>query len=84
MGSLGSERVEVHFDEVEKQGNDTFGYLSAIGRYTAIDASGTPMRSMHNRLSWVLKRSDSGWLIVHEHASVPISFSDTKGILQRD
>ena len=42
------------------------------------------MRSMQNRLTWVLMRTDGGWLIVHEHTSVPISFSDTRGILQRD
>ena len=84
LGSLGSERVEVRFDDIEKQGDENFGYLSAIGRYAAIDADGAEMRSMQNRFSWVLKRCDGAWLIVHEHTSAPISFSDTKAILQRD
>jgi ketosteroid isomerase-like protein len=57
--------------------------LSATGRYAAIAADGKEVRSMQNRFSWGLKRVGNAWKIVHEHTSVPIGFSDLKGILQR-
>ncbi len=83
LGSLASERVEVVFEDVQKQAGDNFGCLSAIVRYTAIDERGAVLRSMQNRLTWLLQRFAAGWLIVHEHTSVPISFEDTRGIMQR-
>ena len=44
---------------------------------------GQEIRSMQNRISWVLKTSGHVLRIVHEHTSAPIAFEDSTAILQR-
>jgi ketosteroid isomerase-like protein len=39
---------------------------------------------MQNRFTWALKLEGSGWLIIHEHTSTPISSNDTKAIFHRE
>ena len=51
--------------------------------YAAIDPKGTELRSMQNRLTWVLKPEGDGWKIPHEHTSVPLG-PDLKGLLARE
>jgi uncharacterized protein (TIGR02246 family) len=84
FSSLGEERVEVSFDEVQVAVDQELAVLSATGRYAAIGADGVELRSMQNRFTWALKRKDGHWSIFHEHTSTPIGFSDLKGILQRE
>ena len=81
--SLGSERVRVEFDEVATQVWGDGALLSAVVTYVALSAAGEPLRSMQNRLSWVLRTSGHVLRIVHEHSSAPIGFEDQKAILQR-
>jgi hypothetical protein len=57
--------------------------VSAVVGYTAVSASGEPLRTMHNRLSWGLRTKGHGLRIVHEHTSAPVGFEDMKAILQR-
>ena len=83
FSSLGQERVKVSFDDVQITEDQALAVLTATGRYAAISADGVEIRSMQNRFTWVLQRKDGDWAIVHEHTSVPIGFSDLKGILQR-
>lgn len=83
FSSLGQERVKVSFDEIQITEDQALAVLTATGRYAAISADGVEIRSMQNRFTWVLQRKDGDWAIVHEHTSVPIGFSDLKGILQR-
>jgi ketosteroid isomerase-like protein len=83
FGSLGSETVQVTFDDVQVTAGPELALLSATGRYAAIGVDGKEVRSMQNRFSWGLKHAGNTWKIVHEHTSVPIGFSDLKGILQR-
>ncbi|HEY6645123.1 YybH family protein [Povalibacter sp.] len=84
FASLGEERVRVSFDEVNVVVAQELAVLSATGRYAAHSTDGLEIRSMQNRLTWALQRKDDRWLIVHEHTSTPIGFSDLKGILRRD
>ncbi|MBC7705630.1 MAG: hypothetical protein H7274_17005 [Rhodoferax sp.] len=58
--------------------------MSAFASYAAISAEGRELRSMQNRISWVLKSRGHVLRIVHEHTSAPIGFEDTKAILLRE
>jgi uncharacterized protein (TIGR02246 family) len=83
FSSLGEERVQVSFDKVQVTMHHDLALLVATGRYAAISTDGVELRAMQNRFTWALNRKDGQWFIVHEHTSVPIGFSDMKGILQR-
>jgi ketosteroid isomerase-like protein len=83
--SLGSDKVKVTFDEVQIAGGAEMASLSAIVTYAALPASGEGQahKTLHNRLSWVLRTSGHVMRIAHEHTSAPIGFEDMKAILQR-
>ncbi len=83
LGSLGAERVAVEVSDRRIVESQDLASASACVTYAAIAEDGRRLRSMQNRLSWVLARRDGRWLIVHEHTSVPIGHDDLKGILQR-
>lgn len=83
FGSLGEERVAVTFDRVQTTVSSDLASLTARVVYAAIDAQGAELRSMQNRLTWVLKPEGDGWKIIHEHTSVPIG-PDLKGLLARE
>ena len=76
FSSLGEERVEVRFDDMRCEGGAGWATVSARVRYAARSAEGRELRSMHNRLSWMLKAEGTGWKIVHEHTSVPARFNE--------
>ena len=83
FNSLGTERVKVAFDDVQTSGDADFAVVSAIVTYAGQSAQGEPLRSMQNRLTWVLKTSGHVLRIIHEHTSAPVGFDDAKAILQR-
>jgi ketosteroid isomerase-like protein len=83
FGSLGEERVAVTFDRIQVMSGLEHATLTARVVYAAISAVGEELRSMQNRLTWVLKSESGGWKIVHEHTSVPIG-PDLKGLLGRE
>ncbi len=84
FSSLGTETVRVTFDDVKISGEPSFAAMSAVARYTALSAAGEELRSMQNRITWVLKSRGHVLRVVHEHTSVPIGFEDTKAILNRE
>lgn len=55
--SLGTERVKVSFDDVQTSGDADFAAVSAVVTYAGQSAQGEPLRSLQNRLTWVLKTS---------------------------
>jgi uncharacterized protein (TIGR02246 family) len=73
FGSLGDDEVvEVEFDEVRTQAGENVAALSAFTTYRAVSAAGEELRSMNNRLTWVLRKNGDGtWRIAHEHTSAP-------------
>ncbi len=83
FGSLGDERVGVDFAELQVRRAGDVAVASAFTTYRGLSAEGEELRSMTNRLTWVLERRDGAWKVVHEHTSVPVAFEDGKGILQR-
>jgi len=83
FGSLGSERVKVSFSEVQITTEHAMAVVSAIVTYAGQTAEGEPLRSMQNRITWVLRESGHVFRIVHEHTSAPIGFDDSKAMLVR-
>jgi len=84
FGSLGEERVSVTFDRIRTEVSDELAALSARVVYVGLSADGAELRSMQNRLTWVLRSGGKSWKILHEHTSVPIAFDDLKGLLRRE
>jgi ketosteroid isomerase-like protein len=83
LASLGSETVKVTFDDVRSLGGPDLAMVSAIVTYAGASSGGEPLRSMQNRITWVLRTSGHNLRIVHEHTSAPIDFNDSKAILER-
>ena len=83
FGSLGTEKVKVGFEDVKSSGSADFAVVSAMVTYSGISAQGEQLRTMQNRLTWVLKTSGHVLRIVHEHTSAPVGFDDHKAILLR-
>lgn len=73
FGSLpDDEVVAVEFDEVRTQAGDDVAAVTAFTTFAAVSPDGIQLRSMNNRLTWVLRRdADGAWKIVHEHTSAP-------------
>jgi uncharacterized protein (TIGR02246 family) len=73
FGSLpADEVVEVSFDEVRTQPGEDVAAVSAFTTFAAVSPTGEKLRSMNNRLTWVLRRDAGGaWKIAHEHTSAP-------------
>ena len=69
--SLGDERVRVEFDDVQTTVGDDVAVVSAFVTFAGISADGEELRSMNNRLTWGLRKTDGTWKVVHEHTSAP-------------
>lgn len=83
FGSLGGERVRVEAEDTRIGPGEQLASLTTFLKYTALADDGRELRSMQNRLTWVLRLEGDGWKIVHEHTSVPVGFEDMKAILTR-
>jgi uncharacterized protein (TIGR02246 family) len=73
FGSLpDDEVVAVRFDDVRAQTGSDVAAVSAFTTFAAVAPDGTELRSMNNRLTWVLRKEpDGAWKIAHEHTSAP-------------
>jgi uncharacterized protein (TIGR02246 family) len=72
FGSLGTDVVAVEFDEVRSQTGEDVAAVSAFTTFRALSPEGEELRSMNNRLTWVLRKDGNGsWKVVHEHTSAP-------------
>jgi uncharacterized protein (TIGR02246 family) len=73
FGSLpDDEVVTVKFDDVRTQAGEAVAALSAFTTFAAESPDGTELRSMNNRLTWILHKDGGGaWRIAHEHTSAP-------------
>ena len=83
LGSLGDDNVLVTFDDVSAFAHGDMGFLTASVTYAAVDRNGKRLRSLQDRLTWVLANTGERWLIVHQHTSFPIAFADQRAILRR-
>jgi uncharacterized protein (TIGR02246 family) len=80
---LGEERSIVEPADVRCSVSGDMAMLTASLTYRAVDAVGKELRSLDNRLTWVLRQRGARWQVVHEHTSVPLSHEDGKGIFKR-
>ena len=73
FGSLpDDEVVAVKFDDVHTQAGADVAAVSAFTTFAAESPDGAELRSMNNRLTWILRReADGSWKIAHEHTSAP-------------
>jgi uncharacterized protein (TIGR02246 family) len=75
-----ADQVAVEFDEVRTSVGDDVAAVSAFLTFRGLSAEGEELRSMNNRLTWVLRKEpDGAWKIVHEHTSAP---ADDEGKVQ--
>lgn len=85
FASLGTgEQVDVRVSDLRVTGGGHLAVATAAFTYAALTPEGRELRSMVNRLTWVVAQQGSGWRIVHEHTSVPLDLEHAKGIFQRD
>jgi ketosteroid isomerase-like protein len=84
FSSLGNESVRVTFEDVKIISEPSFASMSGFAKYAAFSAQGQELRSMHSRISWVLKSRGHVLRVVHEHTSAPIGFEEAKAMLQRE
>jgi len=73
FGSLADDEVvAVRFDDVRTQAGPDVAAVSAFTTFAAESPDGSELRSMNNRLTWVLEKGgDGSWKIAHEHTSAP-------------
>jgi uncharacterized protein (TIGR02246 family) len=83
FGSLGDELVRVEFDDVQTIVGDDVAVLSAFVTFAGLSADGEELRSLNNRLTWGLRKSDGTWKVVHEHTSAPVDLATGKVTLKR-
>ena len=84
FSSLAGETCRVTFNDVQIVSESGMAAVSAIVTYSGFSAEGLELRSMQNRISWVLRVSGHVLRIAHEHTSAPVGFDDTKAILKRE
>ena len=80
---LGDQRSVVEASDVKTTVSGDMALLTAFLTYRAVDADGTELRSLDNRLSWVARQRGGRWQVVHEHTSVPIAHADGKGMFKK-
>ena len=73
FGSLPEDEVvTVRFDDVRIESGGDVVSVSAFTTFAAESPNGTELRSMNNRLTWILRKdADGTWKIAHEHTSAP-------------
>jgi len=81
FGSLGAERVVVGFEGVQIQAGAELAAATAFVRFAAISEQGQELRYLQNRLTWVAKKKEGAWKIIHQHTSSPVDFETMKVIL---
>ena len=84
FGSLGSERVVVDADDLNIRVGGDLASLDGFVTFTARSAEGADLRSLTERLTWVLGFADGQWKIVHQHSSAPLDFKTAKAIFSRE
>jgi len=83
FGSLGTDSVVVGADDARVEVEQDLASVQAFLTFTAVSPAGETLRSMNNRLTWVLRRRGAAWKIVHEHTSAPVDFTTSKAMLKR-
>lgn len=82
--SLGKEKVRVEFTQVEVfQSAHQTVWVGAF-KFDGLSEDDEILRSISNRWTWVIKESDEGFKVVHEHSSLPVNMETFKGIMKAE
>jgi len=82
--SLGDDLSSPEFHDVEIEIGEGLAAVHAFVTYRGLSADGKELRSMDNRITWIVrKNADGDWKIVHEHTSAPADFDTGKVTLRR-
>ncbi|WKA50690.1 SgcJ/EcaC family oxidoreductase [Planococcus liqunii] len=71
-------RAEVKSQTAEEY--EDSAHVHGIISFAALDQFGQPLRKTKNRFTFVLRKVDGSWRIVHEHSSVPVHMEDGRAI----
>lgn len=83
FASLGTDRDVITFDNIQMQETDELATATAFVRFTAVSEKGEELRYLENRLTWIARKKDEKWVIIHQHTSGPVDFETMKVILRR-
>jgi uncharacterized protein (TIGR02246 family) len=83
FSSLHDERVLVDFTEVSQHSADDLAFATACVTFAAQDLQGKTLRSLQERLTWVARKKNGQWKIIHAHTSGPVDHATLKVILKR-
>jgi uncharacterized protein (TIGR02246 family) len=83
FSSLGTDRDVVTFDDIQIQVTGEMAVACAFVRFTNVSDNGEELRYLENRLTWVARKSEQGWKIIHQHTSSPVDFKTMKVMLKR-
>ena len=83
FASLGTDRDVITFDNIQMQETDELATATAFVRFTAVSEKGEELRYLENRLTWIARKKDEKWVIIHQHTSGPVDFETMKIILRR-
>lgn len=84
FSSLGTDRSLPEFHDVRVEAGDSVAAVDAFVTYTGLSEDGKKLRSMDNRITWVLRKNrDGDWKVIHEHTSAPADFETGKVTLRR-
>jgi len=81
FASLSNEVLCVTFDQVNLIEFPGYASISAFVTYSAVSESGEALRSMRNRLTWIIETRSAGWIVIHEHTSAPIDHATLRAAL---
>jgi ketosteroid isomerase-like protein len=81
FGSVGGDEVAVEFHDVGTLIAGDVVAAHAIVAFRGLSPEGEELRSVANRLTWVVRRTPAGaWKIVHEHTSAPIDLETLQAL----
>jgi uncharacterized protein (TIGR02246 family) len=83
FASLGTDRDLVKFDDIQITVTGEMALVTAIVKFAALSEKGEELRYLQNRLTWVVRKKDGTWKIIHQHTSVPVDGETMKVMLTR-
>ena len=83
FNSLGTDHDSVTFDDINIENTGDVVLITAIMKFTAVTEEGEELRFLQNRLTWVARKKEGTWKIIHQHTSSPVDFETMQVILTR-
>ena len=83
FGSLGDEKCVVTFEDIRVEAGEDLALATAIARFAAVSSTGEEIRHLLNRFTWVARKKNDGWKIIHEHTSGPADHQTLQVQLRR-